>query len=130
VEAADDGIPDAAMWDIDRDESNRLERRADSRSAVARQRRRSIHRARCAKIDACERIVQSGAFSLSQRVARPPRLASPPALRSRRVRAATALAGLVALGVGYARQEYRAFTKASLALLVAAQLAPVVFDAV
>ena len=56
--------------------------------------------------------------------------ASPPALRSRRVRAATALAGLVALGVGYARLEYRAFTKASLALLVAAQIAPVVFDAV
>jgi len=46
------------------------------------------------------------------------------------VRAATALAGLVALGVGYARLEYRAFTKASLALLVAAQLAPVVFNAV
>ena len=56
--------------------------------------------------------------------------ASPPALRSRRVRAAAALAGLAALGVGYACLEYRAFTKAALALLVAAQLTPVVFDAV
>ena len=62
--------------------------------------------------------------------AQPAAAPASPALRSRRVRAAAALAGLAALGVGFARLEYRAFTKAALALLVAAQLAPVVFDAV